>query len=166
MKENKETGLISDQTQLIIEKIADGYSNQLIADELGIEVSDINTLVKQPKIQKAIADLSKEVMASFGSSKDQIKTMMRRVILADLTDFYDDKGNMKPFREIPLALRQCITELEFKHGVDAMGMPCTHTRIKTVSKDKAVEIMARLDNLFNEKPDTGGLKFEIGYGKE
>jgi len=159
----KGVSLMTPRTLDIIQRIANGYSNEQIRDELDIPMSELITLISQPDIQVAISDMSKEVMASFGNSKEQIQTMMRRVIVSDLTDFYNQDGTMKPFNQIPKLLRMCITELEFKHTTDAMGMPVTNTRIKTISKDKAVEILARLDHLFTEKPEKGGLTIEIGY---
>jgi tRNA G10 N-methylase Trm11 len=147
----------------IIDRIANGYSNEQISQELEIPIEELTELIRQKEVQVAISEMSKEVMAGFGNSKEQIKTMMRRVIISDLTDFYNQDGTMRPFNEIPKVLRMCITELEFKHGTDAMGMPTVNTRIKTISKDKAVEILARLDHLFSEKPEKEGVEINIGY---
>ena len=151
------------RTQLIIEKIANGYSNQGIADELNMELEEINALVKIPAIQAEIREMSKKVLAQFGGSKEQIVTSLKTLLFADLTQFYDNDGKFKPIDQIPLALRQCITELEFKHGEDRMGMPITNVRVKTIDKMKAIEVLARIEGLFDTGDDSKDIEFEIGF---
>lgn len=156
-----------DNTTEIVKMIADGYSNQQIADHLLMEVSVVETLIDKPEVKLAISEMSAEVMSTFGGSKHQIKSMLQRVIISDLTDFYEpegkDFGKMKPFSQIPKILRMCITEIQFVHTNDSMGLPVTNTKIKTISKDKAIELLSRIDGLFDAKPDKGGMVFDIGY---
>ena len=162
-KKNLPSKVLDQQTTEIVKMIADGYSNQQIADRFEVELAVIETAIDRPEVKVAISEMSAEVMASFGGSKTQIKSMLQRVIVSDLTDFYTDDGKMRPFSKIPVLLRQCITEIQFVHGTDSMGLPIVNTKIKTISKDKAIELLSRIDGLFDAQPDTGGLKFEIGY---
>lgn len=151
------------QEQEVIQLVGNGLSNQDVADQMGLELSEVVNITKRPAVKEAIRELQKEVMKQFGDSKQQIATMMKTILLTDITELYDDNGKMKPFDDIPLHLRQSITSLEFKHGTDSMGMPITNTKVTVMDKMKAIEILARMEGLFSEKPDKGGMEFKIGY---
>lgn len=151
---------------LIAEKAAQGYSVEAIAKELVLDVAEVSDLIKKPTVQAEIQRASQEVLKQFGS-KESIKNAMKRIIMSDLTDFYQDdgKGNLmfKPINEIPMYLRQCITKLKVKNATDNFGMPVQNVELEVISKEKAIEILARLEGLFKEDNEQEDNVINIGW---
>jgi len=162
-KSKSEVSLRDPRTDSIVLDIANGLSNQDIADKLMCEVEEVVAIIKTPEIQTEIRKLQKEVMAQFGNSKEQVSLMMKNILLTDITEMYDDQGKLKPFNDIPIHLRQSITSIEFKHGEDRMGMPIVNTKVQVMDKMKAIEILARIEGLFDNNENTGGVEFKIGF---
>lgn len=149
--------------------IALGYPPKAVCSELSLSEEEVTAIVKNPTNKTLIEQKRTEALTNLGNDEAIVMNMVKTILTSDLTDLYYPEGHekefqMRPFDEIPLPLRQCITEIEFKHSEDRFGTPIVNTRVKTLDKMKAIEMYARAKNLYDPDRNKGGkIKFRIGF---
>lgn len=70
----------------------------------------------------------------------------------DLADAYDEHGALRRLREMPVALRRAITSITV---TSAGPGETTTTRIRTVTPEKAVELLGKYRKMFTDKVELG-----------
>ena len=74
-------------------------------------------------------------------SAEEMIGWLRRIVELDIATCVDADGNMLPLREIPVEARKALAMVGMRSGV----------RISTSDRLKAIEMIARLAGLYEEK---------------
>ena len=157
----------------VIEMIAMGHTPVAVMTELSLTQAEVTAIIKNPANKKEIEKQRTEVMTGLGTDREIALNMIKTILMADITEMYYPRGHkvdgtdvgnqLKPFDEIPLHLRQCITGLEFKHSEDRFGMPIVNTKVTTLDKMKAIETFARSIGMFDAQEVKAPKKIRIGF---
>jgi hypothetical protein len=100
----------------------------------GTAATEAWKLLRIPQIQQAIADAKKQQLAKAELNALQVLEELRRLAFLDPAEFFDAKGRLKRnIHDIPVEARAAI-----KH------------KVKCVSKEKALELLARHFRLATE----------------
>ncbi len=160
MSENKQ--LVTAQQEHFIELIAQGYTQAAACNEMKISKDVAQAWLAIPSVKTLIRKRSQELMAEFGNGKEAVLEIAKTIMFSDVTDMYTDDGDLKPFDEIPDALRRCINQIKFKKTEDKFGNPILNTEVTMIDKAKALEMISRYLGLFDQT-DKGKTEFEIGF---
>lgn len=91
-----------------------------------------------------------------GITAEWVLERYRRIADADLRDLYDERGNLKPIREMPDELATAIAGIESEHGVGAT----TVKKVRRWDAVKALDSLARHLGMFVDRSEvtvTGNL---------
>jgi hypothetical protein len=162
-KKTKEITLsINAQQEHFVELLAQGYTQAAACNEMTISKEVAQVWLAKPEIKNAIRIRSQELMAQFGNGKEAVLEIAKTIMFADVTDMYEDNGDMKPFDQIPEALRRCINQIKFRKTEDKFGNPILNTEVTMIDKAKALEMISRYLGLFDQS-DKGQTDFRIGF---
>lgn len=69
-------------------------------------------LLSQAKVAQAVAARHREVLNKIGLTQDVILEAMRRVIVGDIRDLFNDDGNLKPIKSLSAEAASLIAGVE------------------------------------------------------
>jgi len=96
-----------------------------------------------PKITLRLKELQREVWERNKVTIDEIIQTLGGMIRFDIADLYDDDGCLLPLKQIPLAARQMISQLDIEElfeYIDKDKILIGHTKkVRTYSKLDAIE---------------------------
>lgn len=126
--------------------IAAGYSEKSA-------MSLASQLLKNPKVAKAI----QENLEEFGENnlllKQKIINELSLIAFNDHADFYNEHGALKPIRELKRKQSSAIKEIKIKRTFSEKFGDCEEITLKTWSKEKALELLARHVGVVNDHPE-------------
>lgn len=108
-------------------------------------------LLKNVQIQQALAELKNEISQKVELTVERILLELMRIAFADLTQVFDEAGNIKPWEEIPEDVRRCITGIDVQELYADKQPIGTIKRVKFASKEKALELLGKYKDMFVEK---------------
>lgn len=99
-----------------------------------------------------------EALDQAGGTNLQLARQLVAIAVADVRQFYDANGNLRPVSEWPDELAACIQQLESEEEFDTLGRdrslePSGYTRkLKLHDKIKAIELIAKLKKQLTDQP--------------
>lgn len=112
-------------------------------------------LLRHPTVQAAIKREVEARKERLGVEADFVLRELLALASVDLADAYDDKGNLKPLREMPLEVRKAIAGVEVFEEFQGRGEQRTHIgntrRVKLWDRLKALELLGKHHKLFSEQ---------------
>jgi len=107
-------------------------------------------LLNHVEVKKYLAKRKEELFADMMA--DHHNTMNKINMLANfnIKDLYDNKGNLKLIKDLPPEVAYCISSTETRLKKDGEEWD-TVTNIKTESKIKALEQLAKIQKLYEDK---------------
>jgi phage terminase small subunit len=123
-------------------------------------------LMKNDKVIERIGELMQERSERTEISADTILKELYYIATSDVTDAFNDKGELRQIKELPLALRRSIASVElkkdYKKQVDDNGEEVegeiifVPKRLKFWDKNKSLENLGRHLKLFTDKLEIDG----------
>lgn len=102
-------------------------------------------------IQKALAARAKRVEVK----ADDVLRELLRIATTDISEAYDDEGNLKKLKDIPVDLRRAISGVEVDEIWDGYGEDRTQTgetkKLKLWDKTRALEMLGKHLKLLTDK---------------
>lgn len=154
---------ISDQEKELIDLLSLGHTKTSARNIMELEKEEFNEIYERPHVKMEVKVRRQEAMQRFKEDKNSLINVLKSVILNDVTDLFDENGDMKPFDKIPESYRACINQIEFKKTENRFGIPMVSTKVVMMDKMKALEMLARHLGMFDGKKDTGESEFKIGF---
>lgn len=113
-------------------------------------------LLKDPRIAKAACALIRDSLTKAKVTKERVLKELAGIAFADLGDYVNDDGTLKPLSEIPLEKRRVLSEYKTKRKSyvqeDGSTITIEDLWIKTWSKIEALTLLCKHLNLL--APDT------------
>lgn len=125
--------------------------------------------LKKPEIAKAIAQHTQKVMAALDYGVERVLQQVARMAFFDPRKLYDDKGNLKPIRELDDDTVAAIAGIEVEEGgrglivtkrkgkggrSQSTAVPVTRTaKIKLADRGNALDKLMRYHALYKDKLD-------------
>lgn len=108
-------------------------------------------LLRNVQVQQALAELKNEISQKVELTVERILLELMRIAFADLTQVFDESGNVKPWQEIPEDVRRCITGIDVQELYSDQENIGKIKRVKFASKEKALELLGKYKDMFVEK---------------
>lgn len=100
-------------------------------------------LLQRPDVQAEIAKLKKERLERLDLSSERILTEIHEFAMSDPAQAFDEKGNLRPIQEMPVAIRRAISSIK----VGATGV----VEIKFWDKPRGLELLGKHSGMFVER---------------
>lgn len=118
-------------------------------------------LLKKLEIATRVQELMDSRSQKVSVSSETVLQELLRLATVDLSEAYDENGNLKQIHDIPVDVRRAIAGVETyyeKVGSDEDGNPdlCTVKKLKFWDKTKALEMLGRHLKLFTDKVEHSG----------
>lgn len=124
-----------------------GYKSQ--TDESAM--ASASALLRIPKIQARLAYKRAQLAKKTDISAERVIKEFARIALSDLSELYDEDGNIKDIQDIPEDLRRAIAGVEHVAEFDKGGKITGFTKkIKLWDKTKALENLGKHLGLFEK----------------
>lgn len=114
-------------------------------------------LLKDPKIQKAIAEVGQPILERANLATERILHQLENFLFMDPADLFDEQGYLQcDLKELPPAVRQCIVsfEVDEQYDKETGELLSKRIKVKTADKVKALEMAMKYKKLFEEKKET------------
>lgn len=112
-------------------------------------------LMQKPLIREAVQAGMDARAKRVELNSDTILRELLSLATVDVTEAFDDQGGLKPFKEMPEAVRRAIAGLEVNEMFDGQGLQKTAIglarKLKFYDKTKALELLGKHLKLFTEK---------------
>jgi len=130
-----------------------GYSADS-AKERGYE------LRHNPSLSKRIDELTEHALEEMGVTRGRVLSELAAIATADMTQAFDEMGQMKPLSEIPEDVRRSLNGLEVHEIFDGQGED-KHAiglarKFKAYDKTKALELLGKKLKLFTDRHEHSG----------
>lgn len=117
-------------------------------------------MLKLPHVAAALAEHTKEDTAKAKLSAAMVLEAIRRPLIADPADLYDEKGNPKPLHELSAEARSLIAQIDTValniNGADGKSDGRSH-RYKLIDRARFVEMAAKHFKLLTDVHEHKGL---------
>lgn len=135
-----------------------GYSEKT-AEQIGYQ------LLQKTSIAEAIQQAQKARAAKAGITADRVLEEVRRLALSDVRGLFDERGNLRPIRELSDEQAAAVASLEvvIKNAQAGDGHTDTVHKIKVWDKPKALEMLMKYLGLFEEQARVSGT-IELVWG--
>ena len=90
---------------------------------------------------------------------DIVIRQLRSMCDADISLAFDENGNMRKVKDMPIDVRRSIIAIEVdevRHGMNGDDLETQTKRIKLVDPAKAVELLGKYRKMFTEKVELSG----------
>ena len=114
------------------------YDTENMTDKSVWELSSV--LSKDLKVSSRIEQLQKEAAERNKITLDQVIKHISEIATFDIADCYDEKGNLLPIHDIPLAARGAITSIKALEEFDGFGKDRT-----SIGFTKEIKLLNKLD---------------------
>jgi phage terminase small subunit len=157
---------LTGQERRLIEELSSGASVATAARRANFNLESaaglLADLSKNPAFKKAL-DVAKENAASeFIINEGTVMNELASIAFADIIDFYDEKGNLRPLHEIPPHARRAIVGITNKmlgSGEDAEMV----TEYKLADKLTALDKLGKKLKLFSDQGGDTNVNLNISY---
>ena len=122
-------------------------------------------LLQQEHIQEALQEMERKVTRKCQVTAERIVKELALIAFADITEIFDDDGNMKPIKDLAEEITRTIKEIELdsksEDEYNEDGEPVTRSitfpkKIKMNDKLKALELLGKFKGMFKETIDLNG----------
>jgi phage terminase small subunit len=117
-------------------------------------------LLQSNKVKERLAELSAERIARTEITADFVLKELFRIASVDIGEAFDDKGNLKPLKEIPQDIRRAMQSIEVDELFDGFGQDRQQIgvtkKIKFWDKPKALELLGKHFKLYTDKVEHSG----------
>lgn len=111
--------------------------------------------LQNPLVQKRIAALREKTAERVHISIDMIIGELWKLANCDISEAFDDKGQLKPIKEIPEEVRKAISGVEILEEFEGYGQERTQIgwtkKVRFWDKNKALDALGRHLGMFVEK---------------
>jgi phage terminase small subunit len=112
---------------------------------------------KSETVQALIKEIGTRLEKRYELTTNRIGREMAHLAFFDIADILDSDGNVKPIKDIPPHARRVITGVEVEQTYDKNGkMTGKLKRVKLASKEKCLEMLARIQGMFNDQVKISG----------
>lgn len=112
-------------------------------------------LLSNVKIQERIQTLMHQRTKRLEISADTVLRELLLIAKSDISEAFDDKGNLLPIKQIPKRARRAIAGIETEELFEGYGRDKVHIgqsrKVKLWDKPRALEMLARHVKLFSDK---------------
>lgn len=117
-------------------------------------------ILQNPLIKERIAQLTDHALEQIGVSRERVLSELSQIATVDISQAFDDMGQMKPLNEIPEQVRRAISAIEVNEifagqGEDKMAIGLAK-KIRFWDKPKALELLGKHLRLFTEVHEHSG----------
>lgn len=117
-------------------------------------------LLMNAEIAEAVAAGKSRQLHAADLSAARVLEEMRRLAFFDIAEIFDEKGNLRPIRDIPVEARAAIAGIEVVranlNAADGKRDEDYLHKVKVVQKDRALEMLAKHFGLLAEKVEHSG----------
>jgi phage terminase small subunit len=111
-------------------------------------------LLSNRKVSDYLADLIKEQSKRTGITADVVLKELHRIATTDVSDAFDDNGNLRPIKDIPLETRRAIASVEIFEEYEGRGKERESIgqtkKVRFWDKVKALEHLCRHLGIFEK----------------
>lgn len=107
-------------------------------------------MLKNVKVKELLSKHLDKTVKKIEVTTERIITEIAACALIDPADLLDDNGELLPIKQMPENARRAISELTIATDKDGR----TIYKIKLVSKDGALDKLARIMNMYSEETQT------------
>ena len=157
---DKSIQALTAQQQVFVKALlaSDNFSPTEAAREAGYKYPSQGgaALMKHEVIRAAIGKELRERKERLQWASDEVLEKLRSVVELDITDLYDNDGNlsMEEIKKLPPHLRQCITEIrtvrKFFTNEEGEREYYNQLEVKWMSKDQALHLALKHFGLLND----------------
>jgi phage terminase small subunit len=116
--------------------------------------------LRKPKVQRLLAELSKQHAEKLDISADRILLQLARVAFFDIRKIFDDQGQLKPISDLDEDTAAAIAGLDHDHLFEYFGKGQRKhvgntVKVRMADKIKALELLGKYRKLFTDKIELG-----------
>lgn len=108
-------------------------------------------LLANPNIKKAVEEGQREALRRNQLTADRLLEELRRIATVDLSQAFDERGRLKPLRDMPEDVRRAIVGMDTVHAPGGDGEVLEVRKIKVADKVRAIELGMRHFGMLNDK---------------
>ena len=157
-------GELNDQQQLFCREYMKDLNGRQAAIRAGYSEKtaqeQASDLLSKPKVQQFCQELMNKRSKRVEIEADLVLVELAALATVDITQAYDDMGQLKPLSEIPPLVRKAISGLDVNELFDGQGDQKTAIglakKIKFWDKTKALELLGKHLKLFTDKVEHTG----------
>ncbi len=116
---------LTPQQLIAVSQLAMGKTRQEAADKAGVSLAGVVAMLKQPKVDKALADAKKEILEHAKNEAkidvDGLINELLPIVRFDIRTLYDAKGDLKPVSEWSDAACKAVSGIEHEALYDGKG---------------------------------------------
>ncbi len=148
------------QRRFVEEYLVDGNATRAARDA-GYSAKTAETQgyenLRKPQIAGAIQAAEAARTERLKLTADLVLIRLAELASVDLGEAFDDAGNLKPIKDIPVEVRRAMAGVEVVEIVGRDGEVIGHTKkIKFWDKPKALELIGKSHKLFTDKLQVSG----------
>ena len=126
-------------------------------DKNGSYASSANSALNSPLIQAKIKDLQKSITRRYEITQDKIANELACTGFFDIAEVLNDDGSVKPLSKMPIEARRALNGFKIEQKIDKDGKATSViTEVKTESKTKSLEILARYKKMLTDTVEHRG----------
>lgn len=112
-------------------------------------------LLAQPAVAATVKAAQAQRSARVEVTQDEVLRELLRIARVDVSQAYDEAGNLKPIHELPVDLRRAIASVETEErfvgqGASRKRVGVTH-KVKFWPKDRSLELLGKHLGMFIER---------------
>lgn len=111
-------------------------------------------LLAHPTVRQMMKEQHRSLLAKLGVTQERVWAEIAGIAFLDPLELFTDTGELRSMAEVPENIRRAISGFKITHKVFGDDGEVTEKEIKFVSKDAALEKLARLTGLFKEEKVT------------
>lgn len=112
-------------------------------------------LLANPSVSAAIAEKQAKRLQEADLTAERVLEEMRRLAFSDVRCLFDDKGNLKPIKDLTPEESACIASIEvvIKNVAAGDGQTDTVHKVKTWDKTRTLEMLGKHFALLTERQE-------------
>lgn len=111
-------------------------ADSMNANSVAVEACRVHA---DPNVSLRIKELQKEIYERNKITIDELVQSLAGMVRFDIADLYDDNGALLPLRQMPLAARQMINQLDVEEITANQAIIGYTKKVRTINKLDAVE---------------------------
>lgn len=111
-------------------------------------------LLAHPTVRQMMKEQHRSLLAKLNVTQERVWAEIAGIAFLDPLDLFTETGELRSMAEVPENIRRAISGFKITHKVFGDDGEVTEKEIKFVSKDAALEKLARLTGLFKEEKVT------------